>query len=67
MDDVKDFIWVALLGLALVGFIIPFIVYFSVRFGSFAYFKSKRDYYYQLWFGERSREHGKRGETEKRK
>ena len=66
MEDFKVFIWIVV-SVATVGFVVPFIVYFSVRFGSFAYFKSKRDYYYQLWFGERSREHGKRRETEERK
>ncbi len=60
-DFIPNFVWVVLS-----IFTFPFVVYFLVRFGSTAYFKSKKDYYHQLWSGERRIEHGKRREAEKR-
>lgn len=44
----------------------PIVVYLLVRVGALAYFRSKKDYYYQLWHGERGGENGKRSEKEER-
>jgi len=57
-----DFLIVSIL----LVFIAPFAVYFLVRFGSTAYFKSKKDHYYQLLSGERRKGHGERSEEEER-